>query len=254
MTPEERDLIAGLFTRLRAADAAGKDREAEAFIASAVTALPSAPYLLTQAVLVQEHALTNAQARIAELERALASARERAEAASPPPSFLGGLLGGGQRAARPAAAASGPWGDRGSVDGYGPQGQAYQRPMAPPPQSWAAPPTYAAAPSGGGFLSQALTTAAGVAGGALLFEGISSLLRHDPGPFGGYSGYSGYSAPTGPTTEIINNYYGDAAPSGTYQDQPVADPGAVEVAADDGTAFDDGADAGFDGGSGDDWA
>ncbi len=36
---------------------------------------------------------------------------------------------------------------------------------------------------GGGFLRSALTTAAGVAGGALLFEGIRSMLGHNPGPF-----------------------------------------------------------------------
>jgi hypothetical protein len=37
---------------------------------------------------------------------------------------------------------------------------------------------------GSGFLGGALATAAGVAGGMLMFEGLRSLLSHNPGPFG----------------------------------------------------------------------
>ena len=40
------------------------------------------------------------------------------------------------------------------------------------------------APAGGGFLRSALATAAGVAGGALLFDGIRNLLGHSGSPFG----------------------------------------------------------------------
>ncbi|HUA54076.1 MAG TPA: DUF2076 domain-containing protein, partial [Candidatus Sulfotelmatobacter sp.] len=77
MTPDEKNLIGGLFGRLKEADASGgpKDREADDFIRQNVAALPSAPYLLVQTVLVQEHALTNAQAHIADLEKQLAAAR-----------------------------------------------------------------------------------------------------------------------------------------------------------------------------------
>jgi hypothetical protein len=39
-------------------------------------------------------------------------------------------------------------------------------------------------PASGGFLRMALATAAGVAGGALLFEGIRNLMSSNPGPFG----------------------------------------------------------------------
>ncbi|HLM12551.1 MAG TPA: DUF2076 family protein, partial [Reyranella sp.] len=37
---------------------------------------------------------------------------------------------------------------------------------------------------GGSFLRSAMATAAGVAGGALLFEGIRNLMGSNPGPFG----------------------------------------------------------------------
>src|SRR5690242_4018597 len=127
MTPEERDLIAGLFQRLREADTAPKDREAEEFIRRLTAELPSAPYLMAQTVLVQEHALQNAQARIAELERQ--------SAAAPPPqqqsgSFLGGLLGGG-----------GPWGRRDAAGGNPPpRGWSQAAPAGSVPQAGFAPP------------------------------------------------------------------------------------------------------------------
>src|SRR5690348_16938030 len=68
MQAEERDLITGLYERLRPFDAQPRDPEAERLIANFVVRQPSAAYLLTQTVLVQEQALKAAQARIAELE------------------------------------------------------------------------------------------------------------------------------------------------------------------------------------------
>src|SRR3954464_4471521 len=117
MTPEERDLIAGLFARLREADTAPKDREADELIRRQTADLPSAPYLMAQTILVQEHALQNAQARIAELER---------QCAAPPPqqsgSFLGGLIGGG------------PWGRRADAGNPPPRGWS-QAPAGSVPQA-----------------------------------------------------------------------------------------------------------------------
>ena len=79
MTPDERTLITGLFDRLRQADSAAGNKDAEAlqFIQQQTAAAPSAPYLLVQTLLVQEHALTNAQTRIADLERQVAAAGAR---------------------------------------------------------------------------------------------------------------------------------------------------------------------------------
>ena len=93
MTPDERQLINGLFDRMRAYDLPQKDREAEALINQAVRATPDAPYMLVQSVLVQEQALEAANARVQELE---ARVREL-EGAQPQQgggSFLGGLFGG----------------------------------------------------------------------------------------------------------------------------------------------------------------
>ena len=95
MTPEERQLITGLFDRMRGFALTGKDGEAEALIKQQVGSLPDAPYMLVQSVLVQEHALQQADSRIKELEeqvRALEEAPQRAPAPGAG-SFLGGLFG-----------------------------------------------------------------------------------------------------------------------------------------------------------------
>lgn len=201
MTPEECTLITGLFDRLRTADAnaPAKDREAEELIRQLTAQAPSAPYLLTQTLLVQEHALTNAQTRIQALERQVAQAQQQAPAASSGGSFLSGLFG--HHSTPPPAVP--------------PQ----QTPPPMPIQSQTPPPypsTVNMAPSsGGGFLRNALTTAAGVAGGAMLFQGIENLLGHNAGPFGSGLGNSGGFMNSGPR-EVVNNYYNDA-PSGGHE-------------------------------------
>ena len=61
---------------------------------------------------------------------------------------------------------------------------------------------------GGGFFQGALQTAAGVAAGALAFQGVESLMHgfgHAAGYGQDFSGFGGSERPT----EVINNYYGD---------------------------------------------
>jgi len=115
MTPQESEMIADLFRRLRTADTAPKDPEAEALIRRLVTEHASAPYLLTQTALIQEHALTTAQGRMDELQRQLAQTQAQLEAAqtqlaqaqaaqaparpASPGGFLGGVRPLGRRSA-----------------------------------------------------------------------------------------------------------------------------------------------------------
>jgi uncharacterized protein len=207
MEPQERDLITTLLTRLQGAAGQPKDADADAMIRQAMTQMPDAPYYLVQTVLIQDLSLHSAQNRIAELEQQLASASQ------PPPrtSFLGGLLGGGQQ-------------QQGSVPSGGPWTRAPQ--AAPPPQPQYAQPGYAS-PGGGmfggggnSFLRSAATTAAGVAGGALLFQGISSLFGHSyASGLGGFGGLGGMGMGTGLGETVINNF------SGTGTDQSTAGAG-----------------------------
>jgi len=155
MQGQERDLISGLFGRLQQFEAQPRDPEAEALIAGSVARQPAAPYLLVQTVLVQEQALKVAQERIAELEAKV----NAAPAAST--SFLG------------SAPKVSPWGS--SAGGTPPTRPSMVPSTRSPLQAAVAP-----QPAGGSFLRTAMATAAGVAGGALLFQGIRSMLGSDP--------------------------------------------------------------------------
>jgi hypothetical protein len=217
MEPQERDLITTLLTRLQSAGSAGqpKDAEADQLIRQAMTQMPDAPYYLVQTVLIQDLSLHNAQNRIAELEKQVASLPPPQQ--QQPTSFLGGLFGRSQNQSA-AAPSSGP-----SVPQGGGPWSRVQQPAAPPPQ-YAQPgyaqPGYAqpaaggvfgaGAGAGGGFLRSAAATAAGVAGGALLFEGISSLFGHNyASGLGGFGGMGG-GMPGGLGETVINNYNGDS--------------------------------------------
>lgn len=171
MQQQERDLISGLFDRLKPFESQPRDGEAEQFINSFAAQQPAAPYLLVQTVLVQEQALKAAQERIAELEAKTAAA----------PALAPGFLGSAPRISpwgAPAAAAA----PRTSVPTTGPSNRSpLQAALTPQPQQ---PQQQPAAAGGGSFLRTAMMTAAGVAGGALLFEGIRGLMGSNPGPFG----------------------------------------------------------------------
>ncbi len=175
MTPEERQLIAGLFDRMRGFSLADKDGEAEALIDRQVAGLRDAPYMLVQSVLVQEHALQQADARIKELEeqvRALESAPQQQPAGSG--SFLGGLFGS-RPAAEPARGASSvpAIGARATPSVYDSRQGWTQQGTGPQPGG---PFAQAAQPAGGGFLRSAMATAAGVAGGMLVAGAIGNML------------------------------------------------------------------------------
>ena len=205
MTNEEGNLINGLFDRLDQAVPRQPDVGAEQVIRSRVAANPYAPYLLTQSTLVLQQAVTAAQGRIAVLERQLA------EQASPQGSgsFLSGI-----------------------TNLFAPSQPAPVRPVPPSPQQ--AP---AQASQGGGFLQGALATAAGVAGGALLFQGIEGLLGHHPGPFGGMGGsgsVGGFDGQNQPM-EVTNNYYGSPASTGDVDTLSGTDQANIADTMDDDT-------------------
>jgi hypothetical protein len=195
MTPDERQMLADLFERVRTTATGSRDAQAEAFITDAVRSQPYAPYVLAQTVLVQQQALENASKRLADLEAQVAQQAPQQET-----SFLGNLgksLFGGGQPAQP---------QRSGYDASAYQRQpdpapTYQRQPAysAPPQSgpWGGAP---AAPAGGGFLSNALTTAAGVAGGVVLANSLGSLLGGHAGLFGGGSGLGGVG-------ETVNNFF-----------------------------------------------
>ena len=271
MTPEERQMLGGLFQRVNSAAATQRDPEAESFISDAVRAAPHAPYVLAQTVLVQQQALEAAANRISQLE---AAAQQGAEQSQEHGSFLGNLgktiFGAGAPAAPPRP-------------DYDPQ--AYQRAAPPPPRGYTPPPPQGYPPppqgyppqpgpwgqpqpsgAGGGFLQNAASTATGVAGGVVLGNLLGGLFGgHSGGGLfgGGGAGAAGLGSAglSGNPTEVteINNYYDGAKGGGANADFQGFDPGAPGVQdanfdqlddssfdGSDGSSFDDSGGGGFD--------
>ena len=180
MNSEEQSLIDGLFTRLREAEAqtAPRDADAEAQINRHLVQQPAAPYYMAQAILIQEAAIKRLDQRVKELE-----AQQAWEQVQRPSSggFLAGLFGGGQsQEQRPAPAQQRP-------DGWGqtrfsqPAGNAAyaNNPAASNPNDFRPAQPAQAAPQGGGFLRGALQTAAGVAGGVMVADLLTSMFHHN---------------------------------------------------------------------------
>lgn len=180
MNTDEQTLIDGLFNRLKQAEAQAepRDAQAQARITEHLASQPAAPYYMAQAILVQEAALKRLDEQNKQLQVGLSRAQAQASSARPAPQsggFLSSIFGGGTRDSAPAAPSSGGWREPGrSINHQAPPQQPYaSQPYTPPP----APPS-----SGGGFMRGALQTAAGVAGGVMLAEGISSLFHHNSAP------------------------------------------------------------------------
>ncbi len=219
MTPQEQNLLSTLLARLKNTPSQPKDPDADGLIRQTMSEQPDAPYYLAQTVLIQDLALHNAQNRIAELQQQVTAAQQQV-ARPAATSFLGGLFGSRQ-AAPPAPTA-------GSVPAAGPWTRAPQVAAAPSAQPWGQPSAQGGysqpmgggggfmggggTGGGGGFLRSAAATAAGVAGGALLFQGIESLF----GQHASAGILGGQSMTPGLGESVVNNYYGD---SGGGQDQ-----------------------------------
>ena len=187
MTPQEQEMIGGLIDRVQKTQLAEKDMDAEQMLQQGLGRNPDALYILAQTVLVQKYALEQAQTQLDQAKAQIEQMQQHPEPKHAT-SFLGSLLG---------------------------RNEAVVPPPPPPQQGYQPVPSYPQyAPvgvgGGGGFLQGAMQTAAGVAAGALAFEGIESLMHgfgHAAGygqEFGGFGGGGG-----GRPEEIINNYYGD---------------------------------------------
>ena len=197
MTPQEQDMIGRLIDRVQKTQLAEKDTDAEQMLQQGLGRNPDALYILAQTVLVQKYALEQAQTQLTQAKTQLTQMQQHPEPKHAT-SFLGSLLGRNDAPAPPPPP-------------YPPQ-QSY-----PPytPVAYGNAPQYGAPAGmggGGGFLQGALQTAAGVAAGALAFQGVESLMHgfgHAAGygqEFGGFNGGMGESQRP---EETINNYYGD---------------------------------------------
>jgi uncharacterized protein len=235
VTPQERELLTQLTQRINQTRLEEKDPDAENLLGRELGTNPDAVYILSQTVLVQDIALQQARAQVSQLQQELEHARQQQQQPQHSTSFLGRLLGdrdpqpayGGQPQAPPPQ----QW-QQGSQQQppfqpvpYAPQQPSYggQPPYgAPQYGSPYAPPMYPTATGQPSFLRGAMQTAAGVAAGALAFEGVESIL-HGFGHGGGL-GMAGVGMSPGmgmggaferPVEEtVINNYYEEPGAGG----------------------------------------
>ena len=190
MTPQERSMLEDLTRKVRETQITETDSEAEQLLRQELGSDPEAIYKLAQTVLVQNLALNQAYAQIQQLQQ---TTQQPQPARST--SFLAGLLSHRDPAPTP------------------PPPQYQQVPYQPMSSQYAAPYPEASS-AAGSFLRSAATTAAGVAAGALAFEGIESLMHGfgQGGSMGGGGGWgaAGFASP-GPVVDetVINNYYDD---------------------------------------------
>jgi hypothetical protein len=204
VTSQEEQLLNSLVERVNQTQLQEKDLDAEALLNRSLGPNPDALYILSQTVLVQNIALEQAKAQVAQLQQQAQQTRQPAHATS----FLGSLLG--HRDPDPPPVPAQP--------AYQPVNPQYTQSQyaqpAPYPQPQYQQPQYVASgpPS---FLRGAMQTAAGVAAGALAFEGVESVIHGLGGnPGWGGSGFGmgpgiggGFGRPVEET--VINNYNDD---------------------------------------------
>jgi hypothetical protein len=227
MNDQERQVIDDIFRRLEQVANQPRDPETERYIAEKLRRQPYAPYAMAQAVYVQEQALANLNAEVEHLRA------ERHRQPQGGGGFLSGLFGGGSRAPEPPRGGS-PWGR--------PAGQPMQQPYGMPHQGHGMAPGMGAGPwgmqrggGGGGFLQSAMATAAGVAGGVMIANALSSA-------FGG----ADPAAAAGDAANSLAGFGGDQA-AGAGDQAGITDGLYQDASAQD-------ADYGGDGGDGGDWA
>lgn len=208
MSPQETQSLQNFLAQLVQVRGIAKDPQAGSMIAAATAQQPDAAYLLVQRALLMEQALNNANAQIAALQNQLQSVQQQA----PSRGFLDAETWGTPAVQRPMQQPM--------------QQPMYAQPMQQPMYAQQSPGFFGGGGGFGSVLGSVATTAAGVAGGAFLFQGIEHLLnRNEGGGFFGGGGYDGnYAPPPYESTTITNNYYTNDTPDySASADAPIDD-------------------------------
>lgn len=185
MNQQERDIIGGLFDRLKAAESQQRDPQVDAFIKERLATQPGAVYAMLQTMYMSEQAIQNLNAQLEQQGAQILQMQAHIDQLSRSQQQSGGFLSGlfGSKPAAPPPMPPRPMGappQMGMAPGqpYGaqPQGPWGGPPPGAQPGPWGAqqqPPQR----QGGGFLATAATAAVGVAGGMLLANAISGMMN-----------------------------------------------------------------------------
>jgi uncharacterized protein len=221
VTPQEQQLLMQLTQRINQTQLQEKDPDAQNLLGRELGANPDALYIMAQTLLVQNMALEQLKTQVAQLQQQLQQHPAHAT------SFLGRLFGDTDQPQPAPPPSPQPQYQQPQQQGW----QAVPNYQQAPPQYQQpqyAQPQYVAVPAGQpSFLRGAMQTAAGVAAGALVFEGVESLMHgfghgggfdggwggpgYGMGPGGGFGG--GFERPVEGT--VVNNYYDQAGPMGS---------------------------------------
>ncbi|GAC1412968.1 MAG: DUF2076 domain-containing protein [Burkholderiaceae bacterium] len=213
MTPQETQSLQDFLAQLTQVRGVSKDEQADRMISAAIAQQPDAGYLLVQRSMLQEQALITARAQITQLQSDLRAEREGRRDGGSSTGFLDQTnVWGNSASGRADAAVQRSPGLQRFDSAPAPQYQSL------PPQSSQGAPQMAQRPGlfgggglggtggGGSFLGSMAATAAGVAGGAFLFQGIENLMGHHGAAGSGLMGQNNGGLPVENTT--VNNFYG----------------------------------------------
>lgn len=238
MSPQDSQLLQDFLNQLVQARDLPKDPEAEAMIRQAVAMQPDAAYLLVQRALLQQKALDNAKAEIANLQRQLQGGAQRGEFLDP--NAWGNSAGQRQQTQSYGGQAPQPY----------PQ-QAYQQPS----MLERAGGFFRGGGTGGGMggaLGNIASTAAGVAAGAFLFQGLGNLLGHHNHDGNGFLGNNdAFSSLTSPIEDFHHSGAGQDSASNLLGDSGIDNGGGNSLLDDVGSGTDDFAGDNYDSGSDD---
>lgn len=178
----EQRVISGLFSRLQQAEAGSgpRDAQAERLIQECIAKQPAAPYYMAQAMLVQEAAIKRLNDQVNALQQQVTQLQNQPKQSSG--GFLAGLFGGGSTNAtesRPAAVSNSGSQPIPGAANYA-NNQYANNQYANSQYANNANSGYAPAASRGGssFLSGALQTAAGVAGGVVIADMLTGMFHN----------------------------------------------------------------------------
>jgi hypothetical protein len=217
VTPQEEQLLNALAERVNSTQLQEKDPDAEAFLNRSFGSNQDALYILAQTVLVQNIALEQAKTQMAQLQQQL-QIQQAQQQPTHATSFLGSLLGHRDPAPAPPPTPQ-------PAPSYG---QQQFQPMQQPQYLPAQPQYVPIAQEQPSFLRGAVQTAAGVAAGALAFEGVEAALHGIMGHpgygwggpalgMGGFGMGGGLDRPVEET--VVNNYYDQPGGASEHHDQ-----------------------------------
>jgi len=195
MNQHEQQFLTQFLEQLIQAHATSKDSDAEAMIKKAALQQPDALYLLVQKACIQQQALISAQEQIEKLKQEVASSQSPTSASS-----------NSVESSKQSFFAGAPF---------------MNSTISPPSQQPASAGGNGNSGFFGNFLSNAATTAAGVAGGAFLFQGLRGLLGGGHSQASPTEGF--FSSPTQNAVAFSNDNNENTESIGNFFDSSIND-------------------------------